>query len=45
MQTLVHALPSTDWVAENAGTVLFHQGGRDYLRTPGGTWSEYGGAH
>jgi cellulose synthase operon protein YhjU len=44
LETLLGALPATDWVAENAGTVLFRQGGRDYLRAPGGTWSEYGGA-
>jgi cellulose synthase operon protein YhjU len=44
LQTLVRAVPATEWVAENAGTVLFHQGGRDYLRTPGGDWAEYGGS-
>jgi len=41
LQALVRALPTTDWAAENAGTVLFHQGGRDYLRTPAGSWSEF----
>jgi cellulose synthase operon protein YhjU len=44
LQSLVRAIPATDWVAENAGTVLFHQAGRDYLRTPSGSWAEFGGA-
>jgi hypothetical protein len=43
LEALLRALPATEWVAENAGTVLFRQGGRDYLRAPGGTWNEYGG--
>jgi cellulose synthase operon protein YhjU len=44
LQSLLRAVPETDWVAENAGTVLFHQGGRDYLRTPAGSWTEFGAA-
>jgi cellulose synthase operon protein YhjU len=43
LQALAQALPGTEWLAENAGTLMFRQGGRDYLRTPNGTWSEYGG--
>ena len=43
LQSLTHALPTADWVAENAGTVLFHQGGRDYLRSSAGSWAEFGG--
>jgi len=42
LQSLARAVPATDWVAENAGTVLFHQGGRDYLRSPAGNWTEFG---
>jgi len=44
LQQLLRALPPTEWVAENAGTVLFHSGGRDYLRTPKGEWSEFDAA-
>ncbi len=42
LEHLVQALPHTAWVAENEGTALFHQDGRDYLRTPAGEWSEFG---
>jgi len=42
LERLLRALPATQWVAENEGTVLFHAGGRDYLRTPAGEWSEVG---
>jgi len=42
LEHLLRALPATQWVAENEGTVLFHAGGRDYLRTPAGEWSELG---
>jgi len=44
LQSLARAVPATDWVAENAGTVLFHHGGRDYLRAPAGSWAEFGAA-
>lgn len=44
LRKLLQALPGTEWVAENEGTVLFHQGGRDYLRTPAGDWSEFAAA-
>lgn len=40
--SLARSVPGTEWVAENAGTLLFHQGGRDYLRSPGGSWAEFG---
>jgi cellulose synthase operon protein YhjU len=44
LQSLARAVPATEWAAENAGTVLFHQGGRDYLRSPAGSWAEFGTA-
>lgn len=42
VEALLAALPRIEWVAENEGTVLFHRGGRDYLRSPAGQWSPYG---
>jgi cellulose synthase operon protein YhjU len=46
LRQLLAALPPTAWVAENAGTLLLHEGGRDYLRAPSGEWSIFdaGGA-
>lgn len=41
LESLVHELPGTDWVAENDGTVLLRQGTSSYLRTPQGEWSAY----
>jgi cellulose synthase operon protein YhjU len=41
LESLVHDLPSSEWVAENEGTVLMQQDGRSYLRTPEGQWSEF----
>ena len=42
LSALVRALPSTAWVAENNGTVLFRRAGRNYLRSPNGQWNEFG---
>ena len=42
LQNLAQALPASEWVAENAGTLLFRQGGRDYLRSPAGQWTPFG---
>jgi cellulose synthase operon protein YhjU len=42
LSALVRALPSTGWVAENNGTVLFRRAGRNYLRSPNGQWNEFG---
>jgi len=41
---LVHALPATQWVAENSGTVLLRRASRSYLRSPAGEWTDFLGA-
>ncbi len=41
LQGLTHALPATEWVAENDGTVLLRHAGRDYLRVPAGDWAPF----
>jgi cellulose synthase operon protein YhjU len=42
LQSLLPALPSVPWVAENENTVLMRQGARAYLRSPNGQWAELG---
>lgn len=34
-------LPQTEAVSENAGTVILRHGGRYYMKSPDGSWSEY----
>ncbi len=41
VQALLAALPSTQWVAENEGTVLLQRASRSYLRSPGGEWTDF----
>ena len=41
LQALANALPATQWVAENEGTVLLQRAGRSYLRSPGGEWTDF----
>jgi cellulose synthase operon protein YhjU len=40
LQSLLSELPTTEWVAENAGMVLLRHADRSYLRTPNGQWTE-----
>ena len=41
LQALAGALPATQWVAENEGTVLLQRTGRSYLRSPAGEWADF----
>jgi len=41
LRSLVNALPATQWIAENEGTVLLQRAGRSYLRSPGGEWTDF----
>jgi cellulose synthase operon protein YhjU len=42
LQMLLLALPSSEWIAENDGTVFFRHAGRQYLRSQSGQWNEFG---
>lgn len=41
LQALLGALPATQWVAENEGTLLLDRAGRSYLRSPSGEWTDF----
>ncbi|HYB50508.1 MAG TPA: cellulose biosynthesis protein BcsG [Burkholderiaceae bacterium] len=41
LEGLVRALPTTQWIAENNGTVLLRRDSQSYLRTPQGEWTDY----
>ncbi|SPE27542.1 Cellulose synthase operon protein YhjU [Burkholderiales bacterium] len=43
LQTLVRALPPTEWVAQNEATVVYRRAGRNYLRAPDGQWTDFAG--
>lgn len=41
LDTYLRDLPQTEAVSENAGTIIMRHAGRDYMKSPDGSWTEY----